>query len=83
MRDSSIEYVQLPLPRSNINAWCVAGNGNKDLAMQMLHKTESVEAHGRHGNPFSEDGSSEGRHDKSPLLIGSADSSYNMDTPHR
>lgn len=60
-----------------------AGNGHKDLAMQMLEKTVSVEAHARHGNPFSDDGSSEGRHDKSPLLIGSADSSYNMDTPRR
>lgn len=51
--------------------------------MQMLEKTVSIEAHARHGNPFSDDGSSEGRHDKSPLLIGSADSSYNMDTPRR
>lgn len=51
--------------------------------MQMLHKSESVEAHGRHGNPFSEDGSNEGRHDNAPLLIGSADSSYAMDSPRR
>ncbi len=51
--------------------------------MQLLHKTESVEVHQRHGNPFSDDGSNEERHDKSPLLIGSADSSYNMDTPRR
>lgn len=51
--------------------------------MQVLRKTESVEAQGRHGNPFSDDGSAEGRHDKSPLLIASADSSYALDPPHR
>ncbi len=62
---------------------CFTGNNNKDLPMQLLCKTESVEVHQRHGNPFSDDGSNEERHDKSPLLIGSADSSYNMDTPHR
>ncbi|DBA85759.1 TPA: hypothetical protein ACH3X1_005319 [Trebouxia sp. C0004] len=61
----------------------ITGNGNKDLPMQLLRKTESVEAHGRHGNPFSDDGSNEERHDKSPLLIGSADFSYDMDTPCR
>ncbi|KAL0039470.1 hypothetical protein WJX79_009541 [Trebouxia sp. C0005] len=61
----------------------ITGNRNKDLPMQLLHKTESVEVRGRHGNPFSDDGSNEERHDKSPLLIGSADSSYNMDTPRR
>ena len=60
-----------------------AGKGNKEVVVQMLHKSESVEAHGRHGNPFSEDGSNEGRHDNAPLLIGSADSSYAMDSPRR
>ena len=62
----------------------LAGNGNRDLAMRMLRKTESLEgAHGKHGNPFSDDGSAEGRHDKSPLLIASADSSYALDMPRR
>lgn len=52
--------------------------------MQVLRKTESLEADGgRHGNPFSDDGSTEGRYDKSPLLIGSANSSYALDTPRR
>lgn len=61
-----------------------AGNANRDLAMQVVRKTESVEAaHGKHGNPFSDDGSTEGRHDKSPLLIASADSSYALDMPRR
>ena len=58
-----------------------AGKGNKDLSMQVLHKTGSVQAHEtQHGNPFLDD---EGRHDKSPLLIGSADSSYAFDPPRR
>ena len=59
------------------------GNSNKDLPMQLLRRTDSVEVRAKHGNPFSDDGSNEERHDKSPLLIGSADSSYNMDTPRR
>lgn len=45
--------------------------------MQMLRKTGSMAVH---GNPFSDD---EGRHDKSPLLIGSVDSSYAFDAPRR
>lgn len=45
--------------------------------MQKLSKTGSVAVH---GNPFSDD---EGRHDKSPLLIGSVGSSYAFDTPCR
>ena len=44
----------------------------------MLHKGESLEAQGRHGNPFSDD-SEVGRYDKAPLLIASADSSYVLD----
>ncbi len=68
---------------TDLRLGCLTGNHNKDLPMQLLRKTESVEVHGRHGNPFSDDGSNEERHDKSPLLIGSADSSYNMDTPRR
>ena len=57
---------------------CYAGNGNKGLVNQMLHKTESLEAQGRHGNPFSDDSEVE-RYDKAPLLIASADSSYALD----
>lgn len=53
------------------------GNANTGLAMQVLRKTGSVAVH---GNPFSDD---EGRHDKSPLLIGSVDSSYALDPPYR
>lgn len=68
---------------TNLMLCCLTGNHNKDLPMQLLSKSENVEVHGRHGNPFSDDGSTEERHDKSPLLIGSADSSYNMDTPRR
>lgn len=52
-------------------------HGNKGLAMQLLQKTGSVAVH---GNPFSDD---DGRHDKSPLLIGSVDSSYAFETPRR
>lgn len=53
------------------------GHGSKGLAMQLLRKTGSVAVH---GNPFSDD---DGRHDKSPLLIGSVDSSYAFETPRR
>ena len=74
------------LPPPNRFACCLHAlgcAGKRDLALGVLRKTESLEAHGRHGNPFSDDGSTERRHDKSPLLIGSADSSYALDTPRR